>query len=108
MEEEGYLVTELQLDRVQALLWRMFWTRLAMAAAVGVAFAAVALLVGYLLGVDSASFGPIAALAGLIVAALMAMDCWKTLRSELKTISDLRRRVSLGELVYANSLSVPK
>jgi MFS superfamily sulfate permease-like transporter len=108
MEEESDLVTEPQLDRVQAALRRILFMQLAVAAATGIAFAAVAILVGYVLGSDSTSFGPVAALAGVIVAALMAMNHWKTFRSELKKISELRRRVRLGESVYGTSLSLPK
>lgn len=108
MEQEGDLVTESQLDRIQAFLRRTLLMKLAVAAATGVGFAAVALLVAYILGSELASFGPVAVLAGVIVAALMAIDHWKTFRAELKTISELRRRVILGESVYVSSLSAPK
>ena len=108
MNEESHLVTEHQLDRILAALWQVFLTELALAAAAGITFSVVGVLVGYVLGSDLKSFAPVAILAGAIVAALMAHGHWKTYRSELKMVAELRRRVRQGELVYANSFSLPK
>jgi hypothetical protein len=108
MKEEGDLVTEGQLDRVHAALRQVFLMNLALAAAAGITFSAVVVLVGYAWDSDLESFAPIALLAGAIVAVLVAKGHWMTYGSELKMVAELRRRVRQGELVYANSFSLPK
>ena len=108
MKQVGDPVTEDQLDRVQTTLWKMFLTKLAVAAAAGIAFSVVGILVGYILGSDLKSFSSVAILAGVIVAAVMALGHLKTYRSELRMVSELRKRLRKGELLSASSLSNAK
>lgn len=93
MKQEGHPVTEDQLDRVQTTLRQMFLTQLVLAAAAGIAFSVVGVVVGYVLGSDLNSFSPVAILGGVIVAAVMALGHLKTYRSELRRVSELRKRL---------------
>ena len=108
MKQVGDPVTEDQLDRVRTTLWKMFLTKLAVAAAAGIAFSVVGILVGYILGSDLKSFSSVAILAGVIVAAVMALGHLKTYRSELRMVSELRKRLRKGELLSASCLSNAK